>query len=220
MSHRASIQSSGEIRRTRTWFHRLEADRLSKVAYDCQGVTICKSTDWGPVHFQQHVPVVGQLPYVAHQHVQLHLAKVGELSHLCSSKNLHHGAEVPQIPPWHRAIHHLAGPVFLLLQCPGHRYSSLISKKQSIEVTVTGVFLLTLRDVMRPNKPSGVILPSCWWFHLPDIYPVSLPLGSVNTLKAPRRAHFSGLQYFQAPLVRKTRSVDDDALVQTTTRQV
>ena len=117
-------EKRGEAKRGgRTWFDRLQADRLPKVADDSQGVAVCKSTDRRPVHLQQHVPVVGQLPDVTHQHVQLHLAEVGELSQLCSSQNLHHGAEVPQVPPWHRALHHLAGPVFLLLQRPGHGYS-------------------------------------------------------------------------------------------------
>ena len=83
----------------RTWFDGLQADRLPKVADDSQGVAVCKSTDGRPVHLQQHVPVVRQLPDVAHQHVQLHLAQVRELSQLRAPENLHHGAEVSEVPP-------------------------------------------------------------------------------------------------------------------------
>lgn len=86
-------------RREPTWFDGLQADRLPKVTYDGQGVAVCKSTDGGPVHLQQDVPVVGQLPDVAHQHVQLHLAQVGELAHLRPAEHLHHRTEVPQVPP-------------------------------------------------------------------------------------------------------------------------
>lgn len=86
-------------RRGPTWFDGLQADRLPKVADDGQGVAVCKSTDGRPVHLEQHVPVVGQLPDVAHEHVQLHLAQVGELAHLRPAEHLHHGAEVAQVPP-------------------------------------------------------------------------------------------------------------------------